>query len=142
MEGWVDSIMFRIIIILLFLISLINEQQKEIIESNPCEQAVIDAQNDVDKWLWIQTGLAARLFSNKLAKSLIQNPEIKNLLNMPEDYINEYNDCYKEEVKRLRISYARKGYASYCIIAAGVTYIAMNLDYIDYKDLKNKNYEK
>ena len=131
--------MFRTIIILLFLISLINGQQKEIIESNPCEQAVIDAQNDVDKWLWIQTGLTARLFSNKLAKSLIQNPEIKNLLNMPEDYINEYNDCYKEEVKRLQISYARKGCAIYCIIAAGVTYIAMNLDY---KDLKNENYEK
>ena len=121
--------MFRTIIILLFLISLINGQQKEIIESNPCEQAVIDAQNDVDKWLWIQTGLTARLFSNKLAKSLIQNPEIKNLLNMPEDYINEYNDCYKEEIKRLQISYARKGCVSYCIIAAGVSYIVLNLDY-------------
>ena len=131
--------MFRIIIILLFLISLINGQQKEIIESNPCEQAVINAQNDVDKWLWIQTGLTARLFSNKLAESLIQNPEIKNLLNMPEDYINEYNDCYKEEVKRLQISYARKGCASYCIIAAVVSYIVLNLDY---KDLKNENYEK
>tara|TARA_B100002049_G_scaffold163091_1_gene122181 strand:+ start:238 stop:534 length:297 start_codon:yes stop_codon:yes gene_type:complete len=83
--------------------------------------------------------LAAQLFSNKLAKSLIQNPEIENLLNMPEDYINEYNDCYKEEVKRLQISYARTGCLSYCIIATGVTYIAMNAGY---KDSKNEQYEK
>ena len=128
--------MFRTIIILLFLISLINGQQKQIVEYNPCEQEVVDAQNDIDKWLWFQTGLAAGLFSNKLAQSLFQNPEINSLLNMPEDYINEYNDCYKEEVMRLQISYARIGCASYCIIATAVTYIAMNSGY---KDSINKN---
>ena len=57
---------------------MINGQQKQIVEYNPCEQAVVDAQNDIDKWLWFQTGLAAGLFSNKLAQSLIQNPEINN----------------------------------------------------------------
>ena len=41
-------------IIFLTVINLIYGQQKHITQSNPCEEAAIDAKNDVEKWLWIE----------------------------------------------------------------------------------------
>ena len=58
-------------IILLSVISLIYGQQNHITQSNPCEEAVRDAKNDVEKWLWIEAGFRAFRISKKLSKKLM-----------------------------------------------------------------------
>ena len=71
--------MIKQFITLLLVTSLIYGQQKHITQSNPCEEAAIDAKNDVEKWLWIESGFKAFWVSNKLSKQLIQNPKLGNL---------------------------------------------------------------
>ena len=108
--------MIKQFITLLLVTSLIYGQQKHITQSNPCEEAAIDAKNDVEKWLWIESGFKAFWVSNKLSKQLIQNPKLEKLQNKSDDYVIDYTQCYKEEVKKLRISYSRMGCAGTAII--------------------------
>ena len=112
----VNLAMIKRLIILLLVTNLIYGQQNHSIEGNPCDQAAIDAKNDVEKWLWIESGFKAFWVSNKLSKHLIQNPKLGNLQNKSDDYIFEYTKCYKEEVKKLRISYSRMGCVGSAII--------------------------
>ena len=108
--------MIKRLIILLSVTNLIYGQQNHSIEVNPCDQAAIDAKNDVEKWLWIESGFKSFWVSNKLSKQLIQNPKLANLKNKSDDYVTEYTKCYKEELKKLRISYSRMGSAGCAII--------------------------
>ena len=101
--------MIKRLLILLLVTSLVYGQQNHNIEDNPCNQASIDAKNDVNKWLWIESGFKAFWVSNKLSNQLIQNPELEKLENKSDDYVIEYTKCYKEEVKKLLISYSRMG---------------------------------
>ena len=96
-------------IIFLSLINLIYGQQKHITQSNPCEEAAIDAKNDVEKWLWVEAGFRAFRISKKLSKKLVQNPQFDKLQNKSDDWIIEYTDCYKEEVQNLRNLYSWTG---------------------------------
>ena len=96
-------------IIFLSIISLIYGQQKHITQSNPCEEAAIDAKNDVEKWLWVEAGFRAFRISKKLSKKLVQNPQFDKLQNKSDDWIIEYTDCYKEEVQNLRNLYSWTG---------------------------------
>ena len=89
-------------IIFLSVINLIYGQQKHINQSNPCEEASIDAKNDVEKWLWIESGFRAFRISKRLSKKLVQNPQFEKLRNKSDDWILEYTNCYKEEVQNLR----------------------------------------
>ena len=93
-------------IIFLTVINLIYGQQKHITQSNPCEEAAIDAKNDVEKWLWIESGFRAFRISKRLSKKLVQNPQYEKLQNKSGDWIIEYTDCYKEEVQNLRNLYS------------------------------------
>ena len=93
-------------IIFLSVINLIYGQQKHIIQSNPCDEAVMDAKNDVEKWLWIESGFRAFRISKRLAKKLVQNPQFEKLQNKSDDWIIEYTNCYKEEVQNLRNLYS------------------------------------
>ena len=93
-------------IIFLSVINLIYGQQKHITQSNPCEEAAIDAKNDVEKWLWIESGFRAFRISKRLSKKLVQNPQFEKLQNKSDDWIIEYTNCYKEEVQNLRNLYS------------------------------------
>ena len=53
-------------IIFLSVMNLIYGQQKYITQSNPCEEAAIDAKNDVEKWLWIESGFMAFRISKRI----------------------------------------------------------------------------
>ena len=119
---------------LLLTINLINGQQNQIGEGNPCDQATTDAKNEVEKWLWVETGFMTGLYSSKLSESLVQNPKIENLLNMSEDYINKYTECYKEEVKRLQASYSRMGCIGNFIIASTILLLSISSDKPDSKN--------
>tara|TARA_B100001094_G_scaffold76932_1_gene73283 strand:+ start:3780 stop:4148 length:369 start_codon:yes stop_codon:yes gene_type:complete len=101
--------MVKQLTILFSVISLIYGQQKHITQSNPCEEAAIDAKNDVEKWLWIEAGFRAFRISKKLSKKLIQNPQFEKLQNKSDDWIIEYTNCYKEEVQNLRNLYSWTG---------------------------------
>ena len=114
------------------MISLINGQQNQIVEGNPCDQATTDEKDDVEKWLWIETGFRTGLFSSKLSESLVTNPKIENILNRSEGYINEYTEYYKKEVKRLQKSYARTGLIGNCIVAATIVLLSIRYDTIRY----------
>ena len=96
-------------IIFLTVINLIYGQQKHITQSNPCEEAAIDAKNDVEKWLWVEAGFRAFRISKKLSKKLVQNPQFEKLQNKSDDWIIEYTNCYKEEVQNLRNLYSWTG---------------------------------
>ena len=96
-------------IIFLSVINLIYGQQKHITQSNPCEEATIDAKNDVEKWLWVEAGFRAFRISKKLSKKLVQNPQFEKLQNKSDDWIIEYTICYKEEVQNLRNLYSWTG---------------------------------
>ena len=93
-------------IIFLSVINLIYGQQKHIIQSNPCEEAAIDAKNDVEKWLWIESGFRAFRISRMLSKQLVQNPQFEKLQNKSDEWIIEYTECYKEEVQNFRNLYS------------------------------------
>ena len=93
-------------IIFLSVINLIYGQQKHITQSNPCEQAAIDAKNDVEKWLWIESGFRAFRISRMLSKQLVQNPQFEKLQNKSDEWIIEYTKCYKEEVQNFRNLYS------------------------------------
>ena len=93
-------------IIFLTVINLIYGQQKHITQSNPCEEAAIDAKNDVEKWLWIESGFRAFRISKRLSKKLVQNPQYEKLKNKSDDWIIEYTNCYKTEVQNLRNLYS------------------------------------
>ena len=93
-------------IICLSVMNLIYGQQKYITQSNPCEEAAIDAKNDVEKWLWIESGFRAFRISKRLSKKLVQNPQYEKLKNKSDDWIIEYTNCYKEEVQNLRNLYS------------------------------------
>ena len=73
--------MIKRLLILLLVTSLVYGQQNPSIEDNPCNQPSIDAKNDVNKWLWIESGFKAFWVSNKLSNQLIQNPELEKLEN-------------------------------------------------------------
>ena len=96
-------------IIFLSIMNLIYGQQKHITQSNPCEEAAIDAKKDVEKWLWIESGFRAFRISKRLSKKLVQNPQFEKLQNKSDDWIIEYTNCYKEEVQNLRNLYSRIG---------------------------------
>ena len=96
-------------IIFLSVMNLIYGQQKHIYQSNPCEEATKDAKNDVEKWLWIESGFRAFRISKRLSKKLVQNPQFEKLQNKSDDWIIEYTNCYKEEVQNLRNLYSRIG---------------------------------
>ena len=121
------------------MISLINGQQKQIVERNPCDQVTTDAKNDVEKWLWIEIGIRTGRFSSKLSESLVANPKIENVLNRSEVYINENTECYKKEVKRLQKSYARTGLIGSCIV--GVSLLLLGMRYDNDKTYYSKNEE-
>tara|TARA_A100001011_G_scaffold255508_1_gene263763 strand:+ start:71 stop:304 length:234 start_codon:yes stop_codon:yes gene_type:complete len=72
-------------IIFLSVINLIYGQQKHIIQSNPCEEAAIDAKNDVEKWLWIESGFRSFRISRMLSKQLVQNPQFEKLQNKSDE---------------------------------------------------------
>ena len=127
---------------LLLVISLINGQQNQIVEENPCDQATTDAKNDVEKWLWIEIGIRTGRFSSKLSESLVTNPKIENILNRSEGYINEYTECYKKEVKRLQMSYARTGLIGNCIVAATIVLLSIRYDYDKTYYSKNEEFKK
>ena len=93
-------------IIFLSIINLIYGQQKHITQSNPCEEAAIDAKKDVEKWLWIESGFRAFRISKRLSKKLVQNPQFEKLQNKSNEWIIEYTNCYKEEVQKLRNLYS------------------------------------
>jgi len=93
----------------LSVMNLIYGQQKHITQSNPCEEAAIDAKNDVEKWLWIESGFRAFGISKRLSKKLVQNPQFEKLQNKSNEWIIEYTNCYKEEVQNLRNLYSRIG---------------------------------
>ena len=97
-------------IIFLSVINLIYGQQKHIIQSNPCDEAVMDAKNDVEKWLWIEAGFRAFRISKRLSKRLVKNPQFEKLQNKSDDWIIEYTNCYKEEVQNLRNLYSWVGF--------------------------------
>ena len=96
-------------IIFLSVMNLIYGQQKHITQSNPCEEAAIDAKNDVEKWLWIESGFRAFRISKRLSKKLVQNPQFEKLQNKSNEWIIEYTNCYKEEVQKLRNLYSWMG---------------------------------
>lgn len=96
-------------IIFLSVINLIYGQQKHITQSNPCEEAAIDAKKDVEKWLWVEAGFMAFWISKKLSKKLVQNPQFEKLQNKSDDWIIEYTNCYREEVQNLRNLYSWTG---------------------------------
>ena len=93
----------------LSVINLIYGQQKHITQSDPCEKAAIDAKNDVEKWLWIESGFRAFRISKRLSKKLVQNPQFEKLQNKSDDWIIEYTNCYKEEIQNLRNLYSWVG---------------------------------
>ena len=93
-------------IIFLSVINLIYGQQKHIIQSNPFEEAAIDAKNDVEKWLWIESGFRSFRISRMLSKQLVQNPQFEKLQNKSDEWIIEYTECYKEEVQNFRNLYS------------------------------------
>ena len=93
-------------IMFLSVINLIYGKQKHITQSDPCEKAAIDAKNDVEKWLWIESGFRAFRISKRLSKKLVQNPQFEKLQNKSDDWIIEYTNCYKEEIQNLRNQYS------------------------------------
>ena len=93
-------------IMFLSVINLIYGKQKHITQSDPCEKAAIDAKNDVEKWLWIESGFRAFRISKRLSNKLVQNPQFEKLQNKSDDWIIEYTNCYKEEVQNLRNLYS------------------------------------
>ena len=90
--------MVKQLTILFSVISLIYGQQKHITQSNPCEDAAIDAKNDVEKWLWIEAGFRAFRRSKKLSKNdriCIMYKESKDIDSFITDVVmhicNKYN---------------------------------------------------
>ncbi len=78
-------------IIFLSVMNLIYGQQKHITQSNPCEEAALDAKNDVEKWLWIESGFRAFRISKRLSKKLVQNPQFEKFIFMDRLYRRKYD---------------------------------------------------
>ena len=117
----------RITALVLF-IGLAWGQQTSKDTSNACTQAEIDAKNDVNQSLWVKAGFSSANLANKLANSLVPNPRIENILGRSDDYIIEYNDCYKKEAQKLQNSYARIGCYGHVLIGTALIILSVSSD--------------
>ena len=117
----------RITALALF-IGLALGQQTSTNTSNACTQAEIDAKNDVNQSLWVKAGFSSANLANKLANSLVPNPRIENILGRSDDYIIEYNHCYKKEAQKLQNSYARIGCYGQVLIGTALIIFSVSSD--------------
>lgn len=85
-------------------------------ENDPCIQAAIDAQNDVNSTLWYGAGCLFGLFGLGASYVIEPNPNAFKLSGKSSEYASVYTGCYRIEAKKIQQKKALNG----CLTYAGV----------------------
>lgn len=90
---------------------LTGEQQND-----PCIQAAIDAQNDVNGTLWYGAGCLFGIIGIGASYVIEPNPNAFKLAGKTSDYALVYTGCYRLEAKKVQQQKARNGCLTYAAV--------------------------
>ena len=90
---------------------LTGEQQND-----PCIQAAIDAQNDVNGTLWYGAGCLFGIIGIGASYVIEPNPNAFKLTGKTSDYASVYTGCYRLEAKKVQQQKARNGCLTYAAV--------------------------
>ena len=96
--------------------------QTETASTDPCQQAAIDAGNDINKTMWFGAGCLLGVLGWGASYVIKPEPPATRLVGKDDMYVAKYTDCYREEAKKIQNKSALKG----CLTYAG-TYLVLNL---------------
>ena len=86
-------------------------------ESNdPCSQAILDSQNDINRNLWFGAGCLFGLFGVGASYVIEPNPDTYRFIGKSNDYIAAYTSCYRSEAKKIQQQKARHGCLTYAAV--------------------------
>ena len=85
-------------------------------QNDPCIQAAIDAQNDVNGTLWYGAGCLFGLFGVGASYLVEPNPNAFKLAGKTSDYASIYTGCYRLEAKKVQQQKARNGCLTYAAV--------------------------
>ena len=100
----------------------INKNSINPSQNDPCIQATIDAQNDVNGTLWYGAGCLFGIFGLGASYVVEPNPNAFKLAGKTSDYAAVYTGCYRLEAKKLQQKKALNG----CLTYAAV-YLLLNI---------------
>ena len=104
----------------------INEKQEvKIAEASkdPCIQAAIDAQNDVNGALWYGAGCLFGILGLGASYVIEPNPNAFKFVGKTSDYVSVYTGCYRIEAKKIQQTKARNGCLTY--VAAYLLFVRL-----------------
>ena len=94
-----------------------NEQTQIInTQNDPCIQAAIDAQNDVNGGLWYGAGCLFGILGLGASYLIEPNPNVFKLAGKSSDYAAIYTGCYRIEAKKIQQQKARNGCLTYAAV--------------------------
>ena len=85
-------------------------------QNDPCIQAAIDAQNDVNGTLWYGAGCLFGIFGIGASYVIEPNPNAFKLAGKTSDYAAVYTGCYRLEAKKVQQQKARNGCLTYAAV--------------------------
>lgn len=92
-------------------------------ESNdPCSQAILDAQNDINRNLWFGAGCLFGLLGVGASYVIEPNPDTYRFMGKSNDYIAAYTSCYRIEAKKIQQQKARHGCLTYAAVYLGLLF--------------------
>ena len=86
------------------------------LQNDPCIQAAIDAQNDVNGALWYGAGCLFGIFGVGASYVVEPNPNAFKLAGKTSDYASIYTGCYRLEAKKVQQQKARNGCLTYAAV--------------------------
>ena len=85
-------------------------------QNDPCIQAAIDAQNDVNGTLWYGAGCLFGIIGIGASYVIEPNPNAFKLVGKTSDYASVYTGCYRLEAKKVQQQKARNGCLTYAAV--------------------------
>ena len=85
-------------------------------QNDPCIQAAIDAQNDVNGTLWYGAGCLFGIIGIGASYVIEPNPNAFKLAGKTSDYASVYTGCYRLEAKKVQQQKARNGCLTYAAV--------------------------
>ena len=104
---------------------IIERQEVKTAEASndPCIQATIDAQNDVNGALWYGAGCLFPILGLGASYVIEPNPNAFKLVGKTSDYVSVYTGCYRIEGKKIQQKKARNGCLTY--VAAYLSFVRL-----------------
>ena len=104
---------------------IIERQEVKTAEASndPCIQATIDAQNDVNGALWYGAGCLFGILGLGASYVIEPNPNAFKFVGKTSDYVSVYTGCYRIEAKKIQQTKARNGCLTY--VAAYLLFVRL-----------------